>query len=273
MKKQLVVTGLIASLAILSASSARAFQSKQVQVVVASATTGGSLQASFTPSLVDTVNTGNARTKVEWVSPQPQPAGGWQIANTALKLAWNVTDVNGGIQIYTDNMNSGATPRFVDPTYGTGSDPNAHNADSNPAGLMLVSTGATTTATLPVAWSVKGSTVVIGGAASNGLQPADPDTGNATGPANRYQWLYMKDKNTPSIDVYGDGTKILDAFANADPFVTVMKQSGIHGAQGPTNFFADADHVSYVYFQGDFTTAAALSTYQTNKLTVEAFVE
>ena len=81
----------------------------------------------------------------------------------------------------------------------------------------------------------------------------------------------MKDRATPTIDVYGDGTKILDAFADGDPFVTVRNLNGIHGAQGPSNFF-QVNSPDYIYLQSDFTTAAAQSTYKT-KIYIEFYLQ
>src|SRR5262249_7436338 len=131
------------------------------------------------------------------------------------------------------------------------------------AGLVQVpAVGNTSANTLPVAWSIKTDTATVGA----NLLPAEPNNASDT---NSFQWLYMSDKGI-TTDIPSTNTK---AFANADPFVTMIKQLGVHGAQGPTQFFADPDRISYVYLQSNFVTAASQTTYKTNRLTVEAFIQ
>ena len=165
MKKQLAITGLLASLALLSASSALAFQSKQISAVTAQATTGGTLSASFTLTLHPTASTATTAANINWTGALP--GSSWKIADQMMKLVWNVTDVNGGIQIYSDNTNANAVPQFVDPT------PLDHtNGDSNPAGLLLVpATGNASSVSLPVAWSIKTDTATVG----TSLVPTEPN--------------------------------------------------------------------------------------------------
>lgn len=251
MKKQLVLTGLVGSLVAFGALSAQAFTSVQTAVVTAAATTAGTKTASFTLSLHPVASTATTATQIGWSGALP--GGTWKIADQVMQLIWNVTDIAGGIQIYTDNNNAASNPRFVDPTPADNT-----NSDSNPAGLVMVGN---TSQVLPVAWSIKTGTATVGG----NLVPADPTN---TLDLNSFQWLYMADKNTPAIP-----STNTSAFVNADPFVTAIKQSGVHGAQGPTQFFADPDKHSFVYMQANFATAAAQSSYQTNRLTVEAFIQ
>lgn len=291
MKKQLAISSLAAAVAILGASSAHAFQSQQKQALTAQATTGGTLSSNFTATLLNTNNTA-AGTTINWTGALP--GGGWKIADQMIRLNWNVTDAGGGIQVYTDNKNAAANPMFVDPTPGTPAVPPAtatagNNQDSNPAGLLLVpTTGVNSSVALPLAWSIKDTAKTVGGTdPATGIQPADPNNGLLTGPANKWQWLYMLDKNTPYIDRNGDGdlgdtTATVNpdtaAFPNpTGPFVQMIKGpgsvTGIHFAQGDTDFGSDPDKSSYVYLQADFTNAAAQQTYRTNQLTIEAFIQ
>ncbi len=269
MKKQLALTGLVASLAILGGGSVAqaVFQSQQTAQVTAQATTGGVEAASFVLSLHPNTSTATTATNINWTGALP--GSGWKVADQLAKLVWNVTDAQGGIQIYSDNKAATATPQFVDPTPAE-----PINSDSNPAGLLMVpATGNTSGTTLPVAWSIKASTVIVG----TELLAADPNTGPATGNGNRFQWLYLLDKGTPAIDRNGDGDTTdtgvdTAAFVNADPFVMAIGVGGTHGTQAPGGFFPDADKASYLYLQADFTTAAAQTTYRTSRLTFEAFL-
>jgi len=281
-KKIALITAAAAILLLGSTRSWAVWRPQAISTVTATVTTGGTPSASFTLALKDVVNPATVRPNVSWAGALPNST--WKIADTMLEIQWSVTDVNGGIQIYTDNTNQTmtpiASPYFVDATPGdNASDPNGHNLDSNPAGLLQVFTGlSSSTVALPLAWSIKTSTMVVGlDNAARGILPADPNGTVEIGAGNKYQWLYMKDKATPALDLDGDGSWTGSAdgtpFANAESFVTMIKSSGIHGAQGPANFYADPDRKSYVYLQGDFTTANAQTTYRTTGLKVEAFLQ
>jgi len=274
MKRQkLALTGLVVSLAVLNASSARAFQSTQTQQITAQATTGGTLSSNFTATLMNVNNTAGPTT-VAWTGALP--GSSWKIADQMVRLQWSVTDAGGGIQVYTDNTNAAAVPRFVDQT-----PTDTTNPDSNPAGLLMGTSG-TTGVALPVAWSIKTATMTVG----TNLLAADPNAGPATGDGNRFQWLYLLDKLTPAIDRNGDGDTTDTTGPNPDtaafptptgPFVQMVKGpgaiSGIHFGQADTEFGSDPDHNSYVYLQADFTNAAAQTTYRTSRLTIEAFIQ
>jgi hypothetical protein len=202
---------------------------------------------------------------ITWSGVTP-PTTQWKIADQLMVLVATVTDGNGGVQIYTNNKASDSSYSFVDPTPGI-----TNNPDSDPAGLLKVPVaGTTTTSALSMAWSIKAATQTVG----TTILAADPNTGPTTGPGNKFQWLFMEDKNTPPIDFNGDAINDTTGFINGDTFVTMIKTIGIHTGQGPTDFQAQPNGVpSYVYFQSNFTPAQAQTAYQTNTLRVEAFIQ
>src|SRR5439155_3431456 len=129
-----------------------------------------------------------------------------------LVLNSTVTASGGGVQIYTDNTASDAVPKFVDPTPA-----DKTNNDSMAAGLVKGVSGTSSDTPLPMAWSIKDSS-------STGVQAADPNNGPTSGPGNKFQWLFMKDKYN-NQDVPGLNST---AFVNGQPFITMINVSGIH---------------------------------------------
>jgi hypothetical protein len=200
----------------------------------------------------------------------------WQLSNATLRFNFNVTDRLGGIQIYTDNTSASAVPKFVDPTPLV-----TTNADSNPAGLLLGTSG-TSGERMDLAWSIKGSSAVVG----TEIAAADPNSGPTTGAGSKFQWLYMLDKQTPAIDRNGDGDVLdTDPVANPNPdlrdtvkfldgndFSTAVKFTKIHFGQGPADYGVDPDKKAYIYFQANLDQAAPGDTFLTNTITLEAFI-
>jgi hypothetical protein len=96
----------------------------------------------------------------------------------------------------------------------------------------------------------------------------------------------MKDLNTPNIDRDGDGAvggvKDTTAFQNGEDYVRLAKKfvdatrpvaglGQIHGVQN--QYFGDKIFSPYfVYFEADFSSAAAQSVYKT-VITIESFTE
>lgn len=207
-----------------------------------------------------------AASSVTWTVAVPDR---WVRANQYIQLDAQPISVDvWGIIIYTDNLNPLAQPRFVDITPGVST-----NADSNPAGMLLVTPGQPTSSVhLPLAWSIKDST--------SAAPPAfDPTLScpSYLGPAEAYQWFFMKDKNTPALDGNSDGdTSDLcvdgDAFSTPpEDYVRVRKSPGqLHTGQGDT--YVDSFTPDYIYIEGDFTGAAAQAAYQTSLLTIEFFI-
>lgn len=281
MKKIIASLSVLAAITSFGATSSWAFVSKQVATKTATATTTGTKGASFTLAIKDAANplgADSAGGQIGWSGVNVDNNPTWKIADQIMKITWSVTDAKGGIQIYTDNTNATASPRFVDP-----SPLQPNNPDSNPAGLLQVTNGLNTSSfALDMAWSIKASTQVVG----TEIAAADPNNGPTGGAADKTQWFFLLDKNTPDIDRNGDnkidavnavnGIKDTLAFpAPTGSFVQMIRSNGIHTNQSAddSGYNVDPDKTSYVYFQADFSKAAAGVTYTTNKLTVEAFTE
>jgi len=258
MKKLVAVVLGLAAFAALS-SSAWAFVPVARTTVTATVTTGGTRTAAVTVKIrTNTAPFGADQSQVTWSGVTP-PSTQWKIADQFLLLNATVTDSGGGVQIYTRNMDSDASPKFEDPTPGDTS-----NTDSNPAGLLMGTSG-TTTVTVPLAWSIKGASATVG----TDLLAADPNTGPATGPGNKFQWLFMNDKNTPTIPATGTS-----AFVNGAAYVTAINVSGIHAASGEADFFTFPDGSnSFLYVQANFSAAAAAQAYKTSTLTIESYLQ
>jgi len=189
--------------------------------------------------------------QLSWTVTVPQDK--WVRANQYLEIIDQpITNDGWGVQIYTDNTNASAVPKFVDPTP---TKPN--NKDSNPAGLLWVSGGPTSSITLPIAWSIKDNFA--------DAPPAhDPDD---KGSNDSFQWLYFKDSATPAIDLNENGQigDLQDGtpFVLGESWVTTMNGNGIHGVQGPvgSDYFPSSGP-DYVFIEGNFSTGAAQVTYK-----------
>lgn len=165
-------------------------------------------------------------------------AGDWAVANEYIQLTIDMNEMAWGVQVYTDNTASDASPRFVGPS------------NANPAGLVDTTDRSKT---LPLAWSIRGTTDTV----VNALDPSD---------AANWSWSYLKDRLTPAIP------PSTTAWVDGDPYATVRNQIGIHWNADPRVPFG-ADHTpDYVYFQARYREAVTPRSYQTNKLVVELFV-
>jgi hypothetical protein len=278
MKKQLASLTLAAVISLIGGSSAYAFVSQQINPpITAKVTATGTKSASFSNVALRPIaapeGAGANLTQIGWTAA----AGtNWQLADSTLRFNFNVTDRLGGIQIYTNNTAATASPKFVDPT-----PTNLINADSNPAGLLLGTAG-NSSERMDMAWSIKATSATVG----VDVAPADPNNGALTGAASKFQWLYMLDKATPAIDRNGDGD-VLDTDPVANPnadlrdtvayvpgndFSNVVKFTKIHFGQGPADYGVDSDKKAYIYFQANLDQAAPGDVFQTNTLTLEAFI-
>lgn len=171
----------------------------------------------------------------------------WQGAADYIELHSTTTASGSGVQMYTDNMNVSASPRFT-----------GDNTQVSPAGLV---DGTTTVYTLPVAWAIRDA--LVGG--TTGPIVAEPND-SATNPES-YQWHYLSDAGQVAI-----ASLNVSAFANADPYITVVSPSGIHWGQGPTQFGAAASP-NYIYFEAQFGSAQTPRTYSTNRLMLESYTQ
>jgi len=276
MKKQLVLLGTLLAAVILFGTVAHAATAVpgSARTITATAALAGTPVAQFGIKLRPAADPDGVAADLTTISWSGLTAGitTWKAADVVLRTTWTVTDVGGGITIYTDNTNAAALPKFVDPTPG-----NIHDVGSDPGGLLLGTAGNSSVG-LAMAWAVKASSQVIGtqlvAADPNGVKLVPPDP-------NAAQWFNMLDKASPGIDTDGDGWNPLTdpvdtkAFVYGQSFATMMKNTGIHFSQSDdsTNYGADPDFKSYVYLQANFATAGASQTYQTSRLTVEAYLQ
>lgn len=149
-----------------------------------------------------------------------------------------------GIQIYTDNTNAAASPRYT----GTG----------DPAGLVDMST---TTRTLPMCWRIvdqSTTTHIMQGA-------TDAITG---------QWLPGRLWENQLTDQYPCYIWMRDKqssdFENGMAYATAWDYRGIQHAEMT---FGGARSPNYVYFCADFSQAVGPRSYRTGRLIVELYNE
>jgi hypothetical protein len=284
MKKLLSTFIAFAALAV-TATSSWAFTSVSSQTVTAEVTMGGTAQVTVNTLNILNVTDLTPASQLGWTNIDPTALGAnsWRISDQLVSLNTTITSLNGGIQLVTNNTHPSANPRFVDPTPAITTNP-----DSNPAGLLLVpASGVETSMALPLAWSIKESTRTVGANLGNpnvGIGAADPNNGpeDAVG-NNRFQWLFIVDKNSPAIDWNGDGVidtnevgGVLDtqAFVDGQDYSRLMDVRGLHFGQAPEEFGGGpGTRNSYVYFQADFASALPTLAYRTNQIVVEAFTE
>ena len=267
-----IISAAIIGVMTLTSTSYAAFASVKTEVRTASVNVGGASVVDFTLNLRPVVNPVASPDSPEVTWSGVSAGSTWKIADVLLMVNATITDLAGGIQIYTDNRGTGANPTHVDLTPAIST-----NTDSNPAGLLLDDGSGTASRRLDLAWSVKDAVKTIDGTnPATGIIAADPNTGPDTGTGNRFQWLFMKDKNTPAIDFDGNGA-VGDpgdgtAFVNGEDFATVFNVDGIHFGQAPTEFGIHPDgQNAFIYLQANFATALPGLSYKTNKLTLEAY--
>lgn len=215
---------------------------------------------------VKNVGTNGAATDVGWTVTG---AADWVPANQYLEVGGFATHPQWGIQIYTDNSNVTASPRYT----GTGS----------PAGLVNV---ANAQSTLPMCYRIAVYSSIRDGRFAN-IAPTNNELKMqekyiATGPSagdtvilrvpGDYvndsdffaPWYWMMDKKDLDPKTAGNQTQ----YADYPTFV----DSGSWKLT-PVDFFAIPERgAKYcVYLGAKFTGAAAGVTYTTNKLTVEMY--
>jgi len=276
MKKLLAGIAVAFGALVVSVAPSYAFQSVSITTVTAQTTTGGVKTAAFTLIIrnVGTPLTGSVA-NVNWTGVNPISTV-WKMADQLLVINSTVTDVGGGIKIYTDNRAADAVPQFVPPTTVSTA------PTSVAAGLVKGLTGTSSVTPLPMAWTIKATTrTVESGTADTGVGAADPNTGSGAAVFNnRFQWLFMTDKSnwTSGTDFNGDGD-VMDAGDSAPlaldaKYVTMINSIGVHFGQADTEFGATPDGTNaYVYLQANFSTADVQQAYKTSTLRVEAFIQ
>ncbi len=163
---------------------------------------------------------------------------GWKIADQYIEISHSGLPQSWGIQIYTDNKNETADPKYT----GT----------ANPAGLVKTDN---TIFSLPMAWRIADSTIadpVVPVQRPNDLGFSD------------YMWHFLKDKNTIDDPV----TLPNEAFQNGDDYVTLWNQAGIAWNEGGRS---GNPKKSFIYLAANFTMSSVEAVYKTSALTIEAY--
>lgn len=236
-KSVVVATAMLAALS----ASAFAFSSKSTNVVTAGTVLSTAGQVSVSIELKNTIT--NVTTGWIWWNASSVTVGStqWLAASAYVVVHSTITDSTGGIQIYTDNRNASASPRYV----GVG----------DPAGLVgYSSTDATASSTtLSMCWRiVDNSTTTL-----TIRQTGDTLYANELGSAYPC-FLWMMDVGTTG-------------FANGADYMT-MKDSA-RGIQHAEATFGSTSSPDYVYFGANFTSAVTPRTYKTNRLIIEAYTD
>jgi len=234
----------VALTAIITSFGHATFVSQGTQTLSAGATLSGAGTISFSAAIADRITHAGAASLTWAAHVTPAPGAGFLLADQYIQLNTTMTISSaGGVQIYTDNTNASASPRYTAVV---------SSVTPTPAGLVS-SNGLSK---LPTAWAIQTSSIT------------SPAAGNPNDTVDFSNWFFHEDKAqvaNPSLNA--------SAFANADPFITVYGAGeGLHFGQGPTQFggFNAVDH-NYIYTEADFTTATTPNTYATSELILEAY--
>jgi len=179
----------------------------------------------------------------------------WLAADQPLEVKVESNDMAWGIQIYTDNTETDANPKW------------AGGSGTNPCGLLEVISGqSTSTVRLPICWRIMDNTTDY--THLEIYETVASDTGGANhlrcpaygAPAttNYNCWFWMMDELT-------------SGFGNGDDYVTIWNQYGVHHAEGDN--WGVSRSPNYIYIGAKFSSAVAQKTYKTNKLIVEFFYQ
>ncbi len=268
----LICTALILSMPVTSfaAFTSDSSTTKTAQVTV-SGTAGVPIVLSV--SLKNVATGSGTPTEITWSSVSAG-ALDWKSADQYVEIGGFATHAQWGIQIYTDNKATGASPLYT----GTG----------NPAGLVNVST---TTLTLPMCWRVLLNSTIR----PLTWPPVTLDTSMqekyiATGAAAGYTvilralsdyvsdtnffapWSWMLDKNTPDIDPVVTGNQV---FGTNQDIANVVGSDGARVGSGDVDlsYVAIPERAAKycVLLGAKFTAAAASVQYKTSKLTIEMY--
>lgn len=166
---------------------------------------------------------------------------GWKAANQYIEISHADLPLFWGMQLYTDNKNVSANPRYT----GT----------ADPVGLVKTDN---TIFSLPMAWRITDSVINPNSDEDKPVQRPD-----ASGFTN-YMWHFLKDKNTPDNPL----TEWDESFSNAEEYVTLWNQAGIAWNEGARQ---GNPAKAYIYLAANFTMSSVESEYKTSALTIEAY--
>jgi hypothetical protein len=170
----------------------------------------------------------------------------WRRADAYMFLSTTMTDTNGAVQIYTDNKNAAANPRFTGPG----------SVDCS----GLIDASSTTVAGLKMAWratDVSTNTLTI----QHTADFANLFVSELS--ATNYVFSYLNDP--------GFGLPMGDSYAQVKNYA-----QGNHLASGGTGqiwSFAANVRDTYLYLGANFLTAQNSHTYGTNRIIVETYLQ
>jgi hypothetical protein len=162
----------------------------------------------------------------------------WKLANQYIEISHSGLPQFWGMQIYTDNKNQAAQPRYT----GT----------ANPAGLVKTDN---TIMAIPMAWRITDSVI------SN---PADPEKRSDGMGFSDWLWHFLKDRHTAD----DPNTVVNEAFQDGDDYATFWNQAGIAWNEAGRS---SNPKKAYIYLAADFTMSPVGAVYRTSALTLEAY--
>jgi hypothetical protein len=164
----------------------------------------------------------------------------WKLADQYIEIIYSDLPQNWGMQIYTDNKNTSANPRYTGPI--------------NPAGLIKTTD---TTVAIPAAWRIT-DTLLTGDGLANPIERTD-----SIG-FDDYLWHFFKDKSAVDDPI----TPINERFTNGEDYVTFWNPSGIAWNEGGRS---GNPKKAYLYLAAKFSITSANVEYKTSMLTIEGF--
>jgi hypothetical protein len=163
---------------------------------------------------------------------------GWKRANQYIEISHSNLPQPWGIQLYTDNKNASAIPRYT----GT----------ADPAGLVKTDN---TIIALPMAWRITDSVI------ANPPNPVPRSDGSGF---SDYMWHFLKDRGTFDDPV----TPLDEVFVNGEDYITIWNQTGIACSEGGKS---GNPKKAYIYLAANFTMSSVNADYNTSTITIEAF--
>ncbi len=211
-------------------------------VTAAATVTGGSTAMSI--AILNRSNNAPAA-NVSW--PTINAGAGWTLASQYVQITSTLSIAGSGIQTYTNNTLSSASPQYSGPVSST-----------TAAGLV---NAANTTETLQLAWHINATTTPLAADDPNCTGAAGQPTFCSATPTG-YAWFY-----------YADRAGGLMQNAPANFYVQVERAGGVPQIQFAQTSFGpgSANGINNLFLEANFQLATGGSTYQTSTLTVELF--
>jgi hypothetical protein len=209
---------------------------------------------------------------------------GWRISDHYLEIAYDTSDPSWGAQVYTDNMDDSASPKYT-------GDPDM-SLHQQPAGLIGE---LNTLVACPMSWMAlddKSGDVPVPVEEANEYPPNHPDykvyfksdTGGMWGGAEaQSEWLWLKDVNSTKWDEDTNGNgrpdpeEIIPDFSlTGDEYSTFISPTGIATGWGDIDegarvYIMNPESPVFIYLASKFTMAKELQSYKTNTLTLELY--